>query len=118
MAFERLALIRLGFAELDMKEHFGWQIPNCEYLYRVCEGQHQYVSLVHYCGVFCEAVCEVFTTSRNVKRTKTKCTREAQEKGLEKLHCTLYRDIDSLVAAISRVYPLATCPVKPKCNHN
>lgn len=89
------ALAYVGFVERNHDDFTdkGKTISGLVYMYREYEGQHQYVSLCSYDGVFLEAVVEVFEKVRNTR------------KPVKPLHCTIYRDPDSLMATLARVYP-------------
>ena len=102
-----------------MKEHFGYELPRVRYLYRKFRDNHQYVSLMYdyvnkldadmSCyGDFLEAVFEAYWGKKDTRKPKgTLPAREMELKGWKPVHCTIYRDTESLADAVSKEYQLS-----------
>ncbi len=85
-----------GFNDGDVKGDLNIPLRGFVYLTRVYEGQFQYVSLCEYDGEFLEAPTHIYAEKYNSRAKQNQSP----------LHGTIYRDVDELVAAVNKVYPL------------
>lgn len=104
--FEVSAARAAGFVDVpyDLSDR---PVRGLFYLYRVHDGQHQYLSLM-YDDAFLEAVLEVFYAPRNHKAKKAGKESEQQKKGALRLYANIYREWKTLEEAFGRTYALAT----------
>lgn len=97
----KTALENLGFKQgaRDKNNYYddlGTPVTGLVYLTRKHENQYQYVSLCSYENEFREAVVNVY---QNVYNSRAKVQQTA-------LHGTIYRTLEDVVAAVSKVYEL------------
>jgi hypothetical protein len=74
-------LNKMGFKDADQIKDFDYVIPELDYLFRVHNGHYQYVSLIHYQGAFCEAVCEEWVGVKNTRVPKNIKPEDAVKRG-------------------------------------
>lgn len=98
----------VGFTSADQVAHFEYQIPYVDYLSRSRDGQHEYLSLVHYEGQFVEAVYEIFLAPKQTRRPKGRDSKVKDSKytrwqldGFVSARATLLRDPEDIRAALT-----------------
>lgn len=89
-------LAKNGYVPADHFKDFGSVLNDVHYVFRKTENVHEYVQVVSYEGVFCEAVYEIYVAEKNSGKFKGNNTKEAAQRGYQSVMATLVRKLDDL----------------------
>lgn len=89
-------LSNVGYVPADHEKDFGSVLNGVHYVFRKTDNVHEYVQLVSYDGVFCEAVYELFVAQKNSGKFKGNNTKEAAQRGYQSVMATLARTVNGL----------------------
>lgn len=88
-----------GYVDADHVKDFGSVLNGVHYVFRKTENVYEYVQVVSYDGMFCEAVYEIYVAQKNSMKYKGSNTKEAAQRGYQSVMATIVRtptDLESV----------------------